>query len=127
MRLIRSTDREQLAQWIADDPEHKDLFLPEFWYERNRVSFVIEDKSGPVMFVKLVPEPPAMRIYIQFCHDPSRVAKAMLRHFSEVKVMVRRTGAKMIVFDTNNSRLAASCERLFGFQRITESDYSLHI
>jgi hypothetical protein len=128
MRLIRHSDREQLAAWIAQDPEHKDSFLPEFWYERNRVSFVIEDGQGAVMYVKLVPEPRAMRLYIQFCDDPSRVGKAMLRHFSAVREMVARTGATSLVFDTRNPKLAAFCSKAFGFSRVGESaDYRLSL
>jgi len=126
VRLIRPTDRDHLALLIAAEPDHKG-FLPEFWFERGRVSFVIEDKVGAVMYVKLVPEPPVMRLYIQFCDEPSRVAKAMLKHFSEVRQMVKLTGADSIMFDTQNPKLAAFCSKSFGFERVKDSDYCLPI
>lgn len=128
MRLVKHTDREHLASLIEADPEHRGVLISEWWYERGRVSFVIEDAHGAVLYVKLVPEPPAMRLYIQFCDDPSRVSKAMLKHFGEVKQMVKNTSAERIVFDTRNPKLAAFCSKAFGFERVGKSDdYDLHL
>jgi hypothetical protein len=126
LRKITWSDKPLLDQWIANDPEHRALFLPEFFYEVNRVSFVIEDNQGPVMFVKLDPHPPEMRLFIQFSNSPSRVAKAMLKHFSTVRDIVRKTGAKSMVFDTKNPKLASFCEKAFGFKCVGQSsDYRL--
>ena len=125
LRLIRSSDRDQLAQWISTDHEHKDIFTADFWYEGGRVSFAVEDKFGVVMYVKLTPEPPAMRLYIQFCYESGRVAKAMLKHFPEVRAMVKATGAESIVFDTKNPKLASFCIRAFGFEPVKDCDYRL--
>ena len=121
MRLLRPTDRDLLSSWIELEPEHRG-FLPEFWYERNRVSLVIEDRNGPVMFVKLSPEPPSMRLHIQFSPDPSRVAKAMLKHFAEVKKFITNIGAEYIVFDTKNPKLAEFCSKAFGFIRVGDTE-----
>lgn len=128
VRLIAQSDYDLLATWINDDPAHRGVLGPEFWFDRRRVSFVIEDKEGPVMFVNFVAQPPAMRLYIQFCSDALRVAKAMYKTFAAVKKMIQKTGAQQIVFDTQNPKLANFCSRAFGFERIMDSnDYQVSV
>jgi hypothetical protein len=115
MRLIKITDREELASWIENDPFHKDIFWADYWFQKGFVSFVVEDELGSVMYVKLIPEPPAMRVSIQFCDNPLRCAQAMLKHFWSVVGMVKKTGANALLYDTKNYKLAAFCTDAFGF------------
>lgn len=122
IRKLQFNDRSLLQGWIAEDPWHKDTFLPEFWYEKDRISFIVEDDLGPALIVKLVPEPPAMRLFIQFGSDQKRSAKAMLSNFDQVKSWVQKTGASSIIFESTSSTLIAFCKKAFKFNQIEDKD-----
>lgn len=129
MRLIQQSDFDLLSEWVEHDPAHKGILSPSFWFDPRWISFVVEDiDSQPVMFVKFVAEQGAIRLYIQFCPEPKRVAKAMCRSFPAVKTMIEQTGARAIVFDTLNPNLAQFCHRHFGFERVGETnDYKVRL
>lgn len=129
LRKLQFSDYPLLADWISMDATHYGEFLPEFWYERDRISLVVEDENIPTMIVKLAPEPQtSMRMFIQFSPDQKRVAKAMLRNFDEVKSLIAKTGAQKIVFDTLNPDLAAFCQHAFKFVPAEqENNYQLYL
>ena len=129
MRLIQQSDLPLLSEWVENDPAHKGVLTPSVWFDPRGISFVVEDvDSQPVMFVKFVAENRQMRLYIQFCPEPKRVAKAMCRSFPAVKSMIEKTGARAIVFDTLNPNLAHFCSHRFGFERVGETnDYRVQL
>ncbi len=119
-------DYPLLRAWIANDPYHDGVLWANDW--QGVGAFAVCDDEGPTMFVKLVAEPPAMRMVIQFCPSPHRVARAILCHFDKVREIVMLTGARSIVFDSQSPRLIAFLRKAYGFSRVGESDdYRLFI
>lgn len=123
LRKIAPSDRTLLEKWIESDPHHAGVLTADSFYP---LSLAVEDERGYVaMFILMAPHPPDMRLFIQFCPDPHKVAKALLRGFPEFIEMVKPTGAEALLFDTKNEKLAAFCQRAWGFEPLGNSDYRL--
>jgi hypothetical protein len=126
IRKLHKDDYNLLSEWIDNDPYHKGLITPEFWY--SIFSVVVSDDLGPVGFIALWPDPPYMRVNIQFCSNPKRVAASFTQGFDEVGQLCLSAGAKGILFTTESPKVAAFCIKRYGFERVKDTnDYLLPI
>ena len=120
MRRMKTEDRPLLEQWIEADPFHRGRCKADFWYES--LSIAVEDSRGPVMFLKLEPNCPIMRLHIQFCGDEKRVARALLRDFPSFQKQMSDLGAEGIIFESVSLKLITFCRRCFDFHRVPGTD-----
>lgn len=130
IRGIRAGELLLIQEWIDKDEDHSAKGMKSsFFAEPDKVSFCITDSLGPVMFVKLDPEPPAVRVHIQFPPTGSgRIAKALALNFGDVRRELARLGATKLIFDSVSPRLTRFCERLWGFKRVgTTNDWELDL
>lgn len=130
VRQIRAGELLLIQKWIDLDEDHSAKGMKaNFFAQPDKVSFCISDSSGPVMFVRLDTEYPAIRVHIQFGPvGTSRISKALVREFGAVRDQLIRLGAKKLIFDSVSPRLIRFCERLWGFKRIGETnDWELNL
>jgi len=67
-------DLPQIAEWIASDPHHRDDADAMSWmpFATNCiVSTCVEDKSGPVLYIKVSKEDDFARMSVQFARRTS--------------------------------------------------------
>jgi hypothetical protein len=118
-RAISVIDRPLIDEWIEVDEDHKSKGMTsDFFYEKGRISVVVEDEQGPTMYIRLDAEPPTMRLHIEFCPSKRRVARSLLKSYPKFAEQVKKTGATRMVFDTVNPDLARFCERALGFVHV---------
>lgn len=124
VRPIKAGELPLIQEWIDADDDHRAKGMKSsFFAEPDRVSFCITDQLGPVMFVRLDPEFPSVRVHIQFPPTGSnRIGRALALNFQEVREQLQRLGAKKLVFDSVSARLTSFCERLWGFQRVGDTN-----
>lgn len=124
VRMIRAGELPLIQEWIDKDPDHSAKGMKSsFFALPDHVAFAVTDAKGPVMFVRLDPEPPAMRLHIQFIPEsPTRIARALALNFQEVREQIEKCGATKLIFDSISPRLTRFCERLWGFTRIKGTD-----
>jgi hypothetical protein len=125
-RRLVENDRALIDQWIENDPDHRAKGVTSALFFREFFSFAAEDEEGAVMFLALEARPPEMVVHIQFGSLPGtvngvserRTGKTFLEGFPTVKNQCKKCGAKAMIFETVNPKLAKFCARAWGFKPI---------
>lgn len=130
LRAVSEADYQPLEDWIAADPAHASLFVPDFFLGRRvdqngeiapdpRPScYAIEDEKGTVFYVRLSR---AARVHIQFGpagekKEARRNALAMARGMAFLEVALGRAGVEEWIFSTFNPNLKNLAEKALGFR-----------
>lgn len=98
-RATTDLDKEQIAAWIAADPDHKGKSKPEFWLPDKNIScFAAEDDAGMVFFVRAET---VMRLHIQFAPQQRlRTAKAIEEFTPWIAAAAKKRGCKQLIFES---------------------------
>lgn len=125
-------DVEQIREWVAVDPWHKDDPLcqsPESMITGNGLlSFCVQDDEGPVCYVKLTQDGLLrVRISIQFGPE-SEVSRKRVsiglaqRGVPAMKLYAKKFGYRSLVFESKNPELIAFSKR-FGFEAVGNDQF----
>jgi hypothetical protein len=103
-RPTAPADREQLAEWISQDEDHKDKNNPEFWLPQDRTNcFAGEDDSGPVFYVR---GESVLRLHLQFA--PKSEWRRLARTIDQFAEQIRKDASKnyrQIIFESTSPGL----------------------
>lgn len=122
-------DYAALEEWIAADPAHASLFVPDFFLGREinaqgeiapdprATCYALEDENGTAFYIRLSR---AARVHIQFPPqgektNARRTALALLRGMAFLEVALSRAGAEEWIFSSFNPGLRRLAERALGF------------
>lgn len=126
LRAITAADVPFIDEWIALDMEHSanGMTAGFFFHDTDSVALAIEDKAGPIMYVRIKPlDGDIVRLDIQFdARQRRRTAVALAREFPVVCERMRDSGTKYAVFASVSEPLILFCEKRFGFVRVADSD-----
>lgn len=129
-RVPVEQDKPIINQWIEADDDHTERGVkPDFFFSDEAMSLVLADSQGPGLFIRIDPEAPeSVRIHIQFSPNQVKSAKMLLRGWDGFAHGVWNSGVKRMVFDSTSPLLIGFCTRMFGFNRVPESDdYELKV
>ncbi len=134
IKLTETTqsDVEQIREWLAADPWHKDdpQNIPELMTTGNGLlSYCLQDDKGPIAYVKLTDDDGLVRIAMQFASEDvvskrrltiglARVGIPMIKEFA------LQNGFKGMVYESVSSKLISFCEKL-GFKSVGNNDYAV--
>lgn len=133
IRLTETTpqDIQQVKEWIAADPWHRDDPLNQF-PERmitgnGLLSFCIQDDEGPVCYVKLTEDGGLVRCAIQFGPESEisrkRVSKALTEAgVPAMKIFAKEAGYTGLIFESVNPELIAFAKK-FGFNAVGDDQF----
>jgi hypothetical protein len=134
IRLTETTqsDIEQIREWLACDPWHKDdsRNVPELMTTGNGLlSYCLQDDEGPIAYVKLTEEGELVRIAMQFGPQEEVSKKRLAVGLAEVgipiiKVFALENGFKGLVYESISPKLIFFCEKL-GFKSVGNDDYAM--
>ncbi len=98
-RPTTSTDKEQIAGWIAADPDHNGKSQAEFWLPGKDIScFTVEDEMGTVFYVRAET---VMRLHIQFApQQKTRTARAIDEFTPWIATAAKKRGCKQLIFES---------------------------
>jgi hypothetical protein len=124
-------DMPQIAEWIAADPHHANIYEPVDWLTgQGEITFCVEDESGPAMYVRFDREDRLLRLRTQFMpeseNSKERTGKAILgamRLF--LPTAAERYDVDGVVFETKNPELAIFMKKAFKFEPADGDDYRL--
>ena len=124
-------DKPQIAEWIAADPHHANVYEPADWLTgQGEITFCVEDESGPAMYVRFDREDRLLRLRTQFMpeseNSKERTGKAILgamRLF--LPTAAERYDVDGVVFETKNMALARFMQHAFKFEPADGDDYRL--
>lgn len=131
VRKVGEQDRERLRQWIANDPDHRDLVSSDFFLgvtrdnhgnpipEPGAECMVLEDSAGERFYFRISR---VLRVDIQFnCamkkDEVERNREALEEGFAWLLYKARRAGFRQMIFDSTAKFLMRFCERKFGFRK----------
>lgn len=129
----RAEDVDQLKEWIAADPWHKDdpkWADPIYMITGNGLlAFCIQDDKGPVAYVKLTEDEQLVRIAMQFAPESEVSKKRVVLGLIKVGIPTMKMfamGAMYpgLVFESVSPSLIAFGEKQ-GFKSIGNNDYAL--
>jgi hypothetical protein len=116
------SDIEQLTEWIAVDPYHKDFLSPRWWLtgaEYALTCFCAQDETGPVIYVRLDKENDLLRFHAQFGPESevskSRVAKAIIKGIPVLEQYAKAEKLKGLVYKSTSETLIQFLQISFGF------------
>lgn len=124
MKFIESTsdDIDQLEEWIAQDPYHKDCLDPLWWLtgvEGSFLCFCLQDSHGPTMYVRTDKENDLLRLHIQFGPESEvskhRVVKSIIRGWPQLEYIRKQEQMKGFIFRSKSKSLINFMEAKFGF------------
>ena len=134
IRLTETTqsDVEQIREWLAADPWHKDNSrnVPELMTTGNGLlSFCLLDEKGPLAYFKLIDEGKLIRIAIQFSPEEIVSKRRLVVGLTRVGIPAMRmfaveNGFTGLVFESISPTLIAFGERQ-GFKSVGNDDYAL--
>ena len=132
MKFLPSTenDIEQLSEWIANDPYHKDCLNPLWWLTGNGfLAYCLQDDKGPTMYVRIDKEDDLMRLHCQFAPETEvnkkRVMKSLTWALPQMRQLAKENGMKGFIYKSTSSLLIGYMERKFGFQAVGNDDHKL--
>lgn len=122
LRPVSDRDRDLLAIWIEQDPDHRDRVKPEFFLDSKdgMECFAVEDAAGVVVFyIKMTR---ALRLDIQFGPDETREQRernvdAMREGFNWLRLGAAGSGIHEILFNSTNIPLVNFAERRLAFRK----------
>lgn len=126
--VTEEADYQRLEEWIAADPAHASLFVPDFFLgktidqngevaaDSRSTCYALEDESGEVFYIRLSR---AARVHIQFPPNSEvaakRTALALVHGMAFLEVALSRAGCEEWIFSTESPRLKKLAERALGF------------
>lgn len=127
-----SDDIEQLTEWIAHDPYHKDCLDPFWWLTGQGVlSYCLQDGQGPTMYVRIDQDNFALRIHTQFAPlaevSKLRVVRSLMWALPRMKTVAVMNGCNTYVFNSTSPDLIGFMEKKFKFKSVGNGDYSAPI
>jgi hypothetical protein len=132
MKFTESTENDvrQLAEWIQNDPYHRDCLDPYWWLTgQGLLSFCIQDSNGPVMYVRLDKDGELLRLHTQFAPESEvsklRVIKSILRSLPKIELIARAYGLKGFIFKSTSLSLINFMRNKFGFIPVNSEDYQM--
>jgi hypothetical protein len=125
LRPVMERDRDLLAVWIEQDPDHRDRVDPDFFMrsDQGKECFAVEDDHGHVVFyIKMTR---ALRLDVQFGSDEmiadrERNADAMREGFEWLRTGAAGSGIWEILFDSTNEPLVRFAERRLAFRKVPD-------
>lgn len=116
-----------IREWINADPDHRGRVTAENWFSGEATCLLVEDREGPLFFLRLCnelraggipPEPRRRwRIDMQFSPvSPLRIARALATGSAWLVERARHLGYDELVYDSSTPRLVQFMERN-GFHR----------
>jgi hypothetical protein len=123
LRRILPADIPIISEWISKDEDRARRSMTAEFFTCN-LCFAIADIHGPIMYVRIDPEPDATaRIHIQFdSQQKLRTARALAHEFPLVQDRIKSAGVKHIIFDSVSESLIRFCQKRFGFVRVADSN-----
>lgn len=140
MRSARREDLELAERWTRADPEHPTL-RGEFWLLQEAFagieSFLVEDKIGPVAFVKVVMVrnavlQPQAELHLLFSPLPisageradrnCRTMNAMMEIYPWIEKALAQRKAKAVFFLSKSKALIQFTEKRLGFVKGAENE-----
>lgn len=123
-------DIQQLSEWIAHDPYHKDYLDPLWWLTGNGfLSYCVQDDKGPTMYVRIDQEGDLMRVHCQFASESEVSKKRVIRSFAwglpKMEYLGRQYKMTGFIYKSNSPLLIRYMEKHFGFQSVGNDDYKL--
>ena len=125
LREIEHEDGARLDQWIAADPVHAGVLDPEFFADPRVTALVLEDRRGPLMFIRLAR---STRVHIQFPPEPrekgiqelirhrKQLRNALIKGMAFLEVGLGRAGSSEWIFESRSDNLRRLVEKRMGFQ-----------
>lgn len=130
LRPVSADDYQQLEEWIAADPAHASLFVPDFFLgnkvdangeiapDPRATCYAIEDDKGTVFYIRLSR---IARVHIQFAparelSEARRNIIALAQGMSFLEVPLSRAGAEEWIFSSFSPGLRKLAERSLGFR-----------
>jgi len=121
LRPATEKDREEIATWIAADPDHRDLVKPEFFYqsEPGAECYRLDDSKGHVFYFKMTR---ALRVDIQFgpassTEERERNRQALTDGFAWLLALANKSTIREVIFDSTVGFLRGFCHKHFGFRQ----------
>lgn len=108
LREIEDGDFDRLEEWIAVDPYHASLFVPEFFLGRNdprATCYALDDDKGTVFYIRLSR---ASRVHIQFppmASQRRRIALGLMKGMAFLEVALSRAGVEEWIFASESPQL----------------------
>jgi len=105
-----SEDADRIQKWADADPYHRGQKNPEWWLTGNGLlSFRLDDRRGPLVYVKIVEDDKQCRIHCQFAPveevSKRRLALGMIRAFPVVTDYLKKQGIESVSFNTISDSL----------------------
>jgi hypothetical protein len=137
IRLTETTpqDVEQIAEWLAADPWHRDdpRNIPAYMTTGNGLlSYCVQDDEGPVFYVKLTDnEDGLVRCTVQFAPENvvskrrTAVALASSAGIGTMAVFAKSFGYSGLVYESISPTLIAFGKKMGFDKRIGENDYAM--
>lgn len=112
-RGVKESDREQLEEMIAADPDHRGRCTADFWMPDDKsLCLAFEDDKGVVFFLRLEK---VLRVHAQFVADKMRTARALIDFNSWIDREARQHGYIQIIWDSVSASLVRFAEK-FGYR-----------
>lgn len=125
-------DIAEIAEWISADPDHQNKNIPANWFLTGNdciLSTCIEDKSGPVMYLRIDTENDRARLHVQFAPPNQvskiRTAKVLLEALPVVNLEMKKKGFKGLLFESTCPSLIAFMNKLKFDHVVDTNDYLL--
>jgi len=100
-RTTNPLDKEQIAKWIEQDPNHAGLSSAGFWSDQipGVEQIAVEDEFGAIFYVR---KESIMRLHIQFApeKDKRRTAKAIDEFTKRISEVARKNNYRQIIFES---------------------------
>lgn len=100
-REVSTADRDQIAEWISQDSDHKDRGDANFWLPENEKDdqcFAMEDEHGTIFYVRLEK---VLRLHVQFApKERQRTAAAIDEFTKQIATAAKATGYAQLIFDS---------------------------
>lgn len=130
--VTTSADLEQIREWIASDPYHKDdprCTADGLLTGNGTLTFCLQDDEGPLCFVRLDAEEELLRLSTQFGPE-SEVSKKRLvtgllsTGIPAIILFAKESKSKGVVFESTSPSLIAFMDKQ-GFKPKSGDDYAL--
>lgn len=113
VRRLEESDRELMAKWTANDPDH--CYYPADWiYQGERKEkMILEDDQGPILGFRISK---ALRVDIQFNEaEKKRTAQGLMEGFAWLLERAQKAGFSEVIFESKSKPLIRFCKKRFGF------------
>lgn len=132
MKFTTSTEKDidQLSNWIQSDPYHRDCLDPYWWLTGNGLlSFRMDDRDGPTMYVRMEEDNGLLRIHTQFAPESVvskiRVIKTIIWGLPKMESTAVANGLNGFIYRSTSPVLVQFMQKKFGFAPVGDDDYRM--